>query len=831
MKNWNKEMKSEFGTIHQNSEELLTRIHGNSGFPNSNDEELNYICHLERSQVSLQLKVEELMLAKKEAEKNASEKYAELFQLAPVAYLTLSREGKIIELNTFASHLLGIECTPLRDIHFESFVDDDTKPLFNQFLHRVLNNNSIEVCEVTILKKGSLPQFIRLTGKASANADQYLLTAINIAELKRADEALIEADWRFCALFENSPIAVAYHEMIYDEYRKPVDYRFLDANKSYRELTGTDPRGKTVKQAFPDIENGVFDWIGTYGKVVNTGKTIRFEQFLQYNNRWYDCVAYTYKPNHFVTSFLEITKRKSAEVALKESELKFRTVADQTSDWVYWIGEDQQIFYMSPACKKITGYDPEEFLSKPQLIKEIVYSGDYDSILNYKNQILLKENRDKVYDLEIRVVSKEGALVWIHHISSPIFNENGKYLGRRISNRDITEKKKMITDLIKAKERAEESDRLMSSFLANMSHEIRTPMTGILGFTELLKEPNLSVKEQMEFIRIIEISGTRMLNIINDIMSISKVESGQMEVYLSETNINTQIDYLYTFFKPEAEKKGLQLFFKKTLSSQEAILKTDKEKIYSILTNLVKNAIKFTPSGSIEFGYEKKDKYLEFFIKDTGPGIREEHKHFIFERFRQGSESLSRNYEGAGLGLTISKAFVEMLGGKIWVESTVGKGSIFYFTIPYIAQIEEKKLSKSSVSADNCIKKLKILIAEDNQISSILLGKVMGNFSKEVLNVNNGIDAVEVCFSNPDIDLVLMDIQMPLMDGYEATRLIRKFNAEVVIIAQSAFALTGDQERAIAAGCNSYISKPIQQKHLTELISAYFKQPVPLILN
>ncbi len=799
-----------------------------------NDNMKNWEKELSSEVRMLQLKNEELMLAKEEAEKIAAEKYAELFQFAPVGYFTLSKEGEIIELNTFASQLLGIECALIRNVSFESLVCEDNKPIFNLFLLRVFCNNTNEVCEVTIFKNRGLPAFIQLTGKASASGDQCLLTAINITERKKADEALIEADWRFSALFENGPIGVAYHEMIYDEFGKSIDYRFLDANKSYRELTGIDPRGKTVKQAFPGIENDVFDWIGTYGTVVSTGKSIRFEQFLQFNKRWYDCVSYRYKPNHFVSAFLEITKRKSAEEALKESELKFRTVADQTSDWVYWIGEDQQIFYMSPACKKITGYDPEEFISKPQLLKEIVYSGDSDSILHYKSQILLEENRNKVYDLEIRVIGKDGTLVWINHISSPIFNEHGKYMGRRISNRDITEKKKMITDLIKAKERAEESDRLMSSFLANMSHEIRTPMTGILGFTELLKEPNLSVKEQMEFIHIIEISGARMLNIINDIMSISKVESGQMEVYISETNINTQIDYLYTFFKPEAEKKGLQLFFKKTLSSQEAILRTDKEKIYSILTNLVKNAIKFTPTGSIEFGYERKDEYLEFFIKDTGPGIREEHKHFIFERFRQGSESLSRNYEGAGLGLTISKAFVEMLGGKIWVESTVGKGSTFYFTIPYMAQMEEKKLSESFIRTDiaeNRIKKLKILIAEDNQISSILLGKVMSNFCKEVLNVNNGIDAVEVCFSNPDIDLVLMDIQMPLMDGYEATRLIRKFNAKVVIIAQSAFALTGDQERAIAAGCNNYISKPIQQRHLKELISTYFNQQEPLILN
>ncbi len=363
--------------------------------------------------------------------------------------------------------------------------------------------------------------------------------------------------------------------------------------------------------------------------------------------------------------------------------------------------------------------------------------------------------------------------------------------------------------------------------MANMSHEIRTPMNGILGFAELLKEPNLSGDEQQDYIRIIEKSGARMLNIINDIMSISKVESGHMEVYISETNINRQIDYIYTFFKPEAEQKGLQLFFKKPLSSKEAILNTDKEKIYAILTNLVKNAIKFTPSGSIEFGYERNDKYLEFFVKDTGPGILKEQMKFIFERFRQGSESLSRNYEGAGLGLTISKAFVEMLGGKIWVKSSEGKGSEFYFTIPYTVKTDEKNRSKNIVSADeteNQTKKLKILIAEDDQISSVLLGKVVRNFSKEVLIVKNGIEAVEACCDNPDIDLILMDIKMPLMNGYEATRLIRKFNPGVMIIAQSAFALTGDQEKAIVAGCNEYISKPIKKQHLIELISKHFKK-------
>ncbi|MFA6127489.1 MAG: PAS domain S-box protein [Bacteroidales bacterium] len=244
------------------------------------------------------------------------------------------------------------------------------------------------------------------------------------------------------------------------------------------------------------------------------------------------------------------------------------------------------------------------------------------------------------------------------------------------------ERIKMIDDLVVAKKRAEESDRLKSAFLANMSHEIRTPMNGILGFTELLKEPDLTGDEKNNYISIIEKSGDRLLNTINDILDISKIESGQMELTISEVDINEKIKYLYTFFKPETEQKGIQIFFKNSLPDKEATIKTDGGKIYAILTNLIKNAIKFTITGSVEFGYEKKDHYFEFFVKDTGRGIRQELKKIIFERFRQGSESINRSDEGTGLGLTIAKAHVEMLGGKIWMESQEGKGSVFYFTIP-----------------------------------------------------------------------------------------------------------------------------------------------------
>ncbi len=389
------------------------------------------------------------------------------------------------------------------------------------------------------------------------------------------------------------------------------------------------------------------------------------------------------------------------------------------------------------------------------------------------------------------------------------------------------EYKQINEELSIAKEKSEENDQLKSAFLANMSHEIRTPMNGILGFAELLKKPLLSNEKQQKYINIIEKSGARMLNIINDIISISKIESGQMIISFSETNINEQIEYIHTFFKPEVEQKGMQIFFRNNLPAKEAIIKTDREKVYAILINLVKNAIKFTNKGTIEFGYEKKGKYLEYFVKDTGSGIRQEQKGIIFERFRQGSESLNRNYEGAGLGLSISKAYVEMLGGKIWVESEGRKGSVFYFTIPYNAVSEDEIVITNEVSSvieDNQIKKLKILIAEDDEISEMFITMEVNMFSKEVIKVRTGIEAVEACRKNPDIDLVLMDIKMPEMDGYEATKLIRQFNKDVIIIAQTAYALTTDREKAIEAGCNDYISKPFGQALFAELMKKYFKK-------
>ena len=542
--------------------------------------------------------------------------------------------------------------------------------------------------------------------------------------------------------------------------------------------------------------------------------------------------------NEFFCGFAkDITQRKMEEAALieakqnaEESEENIRAIFENSIDAIR-VSKDGYTVFCNQAFVKLLGYENKsELLGKNGL--DLVSPKERSRIEQNIRKRALGEEVPSFYEsIGLRKNGEE----------FPFEIKVGNYILRNeefnlVIVRDITDRKKNEQELIIAKEQAQESDRLKSAFLANMSHEIRTPMNGILGFANLLKSPNLSGEEQKEYIEIINQSGARMLNIINDILDISKIESGQMKVELAESNINKQIEYIYTFFKPEAEAKSVQLSIQNSLTSDASVIYSDREKVFAILTNLMKNAIKFTDKGSIELGYrikpganvnlvsDQKNTELVFFVKDTGIGIAIDRQTAIFERFIQADDTNIRAYQGAGLGLAITKSYVEMLGGRIWVESEIGKGSTFYFTLPYNPNMPVKNTIESAAPRDSSltkIKKLKILIAEDDTASERLLAIQLKFFTKELLKVTTGKDAIKTCYENPDIDLILMDIQMPEMNGYEAVIKIRETNKDVIIIAQTAYGLTGDREKAIEAGCNDYISKPLNFVSLKEIIQKY----------
>lgn len=392
---------------------------------------------------------------------------------------------------------------------------------------------------------------------------------------------------------------------------------------------------------------------------------------------------------------------------------------------------------------------------------------------------------------------------------------------------NVSERKKVEENLNEALEKAQESDRLKSAFLANMSHEIRTPMSGILGFTNLLKKPELSGDKKKKYIDIIEKSGKRMLSTINDIIDISRIESGQVEIVNTDFCINEILEELFIFFKQEAEAKGINLQYKSTLSNTDALIISDAHKLEGILTNLIKNGIKFTEKGSVTFGYQLKEinqqQYLEFYVSDTGIGIPENRIDAIFNRFEQADIEDKMALEGSGLGLSISKSYLEMLGGSISVVSKINEGSTFTFSIPYIKQSPKAKNSTIKAKEQEAIfKNLLVIIAEDDSTNTLVFKAMLEDYFGKVLYASNGEETIELCKKHPNVDLILMDIKMPKTNGYDATRAIRKFNKKVVIIAQTAYGLTGDREKALQVGCNDYIGKPIIKDDILEIIKPYF---------
>ncbi|MBI9052394.1 MAG: PAS domain S-box protein [Bacteroidales bacterium] len=388
------------------------------------------------------------------------------------------------------------------------------------------------------------------------------------------------------------------------------------------------------------------------------------------------------------------------------------------------------------------------------------------------------------------------------------------------------DRKRTEEELLKAKEHAEESDRLKSAFLANMSHEIRTPMNGILGFAKLLQKPDITTGKLNSFVEIIINSSNQLLNIVNDILDISKIETGQIELYEEEIDLNKVLRDIRSFFGLKASELGLELILITELKLGKFNILIDKSKLKQIIYNLIGNSLKFTKKGSIEFGYKLEQNSINFFVKDTGIGIPKKYHAEIFNRFNKLETNLSELHGGTGLGLAICKGLVEGLGGKISVISEENKGTTFTFKLPLkiVKQIETKS-SISDVEHKENIKSM-ILIVEDEEINAEYLKEVLHIRGINFIHAKNGAEALKIFKKNKEIDLVLMDLKMPIMDGFEATKEMKKIKSHIPIIAQTAYAMKSDRIRALDAGCDDYISKPIVEEALFELIKKHLANKV-----
>jgi PAS domain S-box-containing protein len=489
----------------------------------------------------------------------------------------------------------------------------------------------------------------------------------------------------------------------------------------------------------------------------------------------------------------------------------------------------EQLFENSPEAIAIT--DPEskgikinkQFTNLFGYTKEDIEGVVIDTLLTDKT----KENeainlnsitaRGQLIEVETRRKCKNGKLVDVSIMGNPII-ANNKVQAIFGIYRDITQRKEYEKHLKEAKNRAEESDRLKSAFLANMSHEIRTPMNHILGFTDLMTTQFIEEKERQEYASLIKQSGSNLLQLINNIIDLSKIESRQIKLHKTPTSINQVLAVLYEKYyshKNTFNRNNLILKVQKALSDQDSVIITDAKRLEQLLSNLIDNAIKFTEEGSVEFGYQLRDNNtLEFFVSDTGIGIPEDNLKDIFKTFRQVDGSDTRQYGGTGLGLTITHRLVEILGGTISIESTIRKGTSFYISLPYT------KPEKSESELYNW-KDKKILIVDDEKNNFEFFKSSIAKTNATIFWAKNGLEAIDLCQS-VEFDLILMDVQMPSMNGFDATKQIKSHNANITIIGQTAYNEQDYKQRMMNAGCDDYLTKPIHSGELLDSINRQF---------
>lgn len=515
----------------------------------------------------------------------------------------------------------------------------------------------------------------------------------------------------------------------------------------------------------------------------------------------------------------DITERKIAEAALLEANQFNKQIIQSAREGFVVYDRNLKYKVWNPYMENLTGIPASDVIGKHPM-DLFPFLGDAGVIELIYRSLKGETISEMDFEFKIPVTGKSG---WVSDSTAPLMNSVGEIVGVIRTVHDITERKRAEQELILAKEKAEENDRLKTAFLSNMSHEIRTPMNGISGFAQLLVRSDVTPENRKLYSDTIDDCCDQLLNTVNNIIDISKIETGQMDVTIETVNLNNLIRDLYTLHNIKALKKGITLQIKMSLNDNECLIYSDKHKLQQILNNLISNSIKFTLEGHVKFGYRIIKSTIQFFVNDTGIGILPEFQDKVFDSFRQVETGYSRNYDGAGLGLSISKSLVQLLGGDIEVRSIPGKGSTFFFSIFYKPSFDNSNHKRNDRYKEpvSIPENTTILVVEDYVINFMYIKQALSEEKIILLHAWNGKEAVDLCSTNENIDIILMDIKMPIMDGYDATRQIKKIRPDIPVIAQTAYAIKGDEEKLLKSGFDGYLSKPIPQNDLINIINRF----------
>ncbi len=736
-------------------------------------------------------------------------------------------EGKITYVNNAVERMLGIDSGSIIGKSVKTYGENPNKGATQQeIIDGTLQKGSWNGTVVNREPDGK-EHYLNVRTQILKNYNDEAIgmcgISTDITEQKLHEELLLESEMRYSNLFNNMVDGFSLNEIITDENGNPVDWRFLHVNRAHQKQTGLkmeDTIGKTIKEIFPDVEQ---DWIDFYGHVALTGEAADKVSFNHNTGNYYEVNAFSPSPGKFAAIFNNITDRILAERQLldakektENSERKLRSMFDNTLTGIMFCTKDGQVVDANKAMLNIVGSPSLETSLKLNLLEHELLKK-----VGFADNFLKSIAERTVIGDETHYTSLYGKTSYLKYFLIPIFNKEELH-GVWVNVHDMTDLWKIQTDLKEAKEKAEAADQLKTAFLNNISHEVRTPLNGILGFGEILVNHACEEEEKQYYLEILHTNSNRLMQTITDYMDISLITSGNQEVHLSEVKPFEMIKTCYDDYLPKCSKKGIELHMMLPENSEEETITSDPGMLQKSLYHLVENAWKFTDKGKITIGFQSSAGQVEFFVSDTGKGIVPENHDRIFGNFVQEDNSNTRGYEGSGLGLSIVKGFTGLLGGNITLISEKNSGSTFRIMLPkkQSVQADTEQKPETSTQAKKTGNYV-ILIVEDDESVFEYFEAIFNHQPCTLLKAYNGESAISVCDEHPEIDLVLMDLKMPVMNGFEATKIIKQMRPTLPVIAQTAYALAGDEHRARQAGCDDYITKPIKRSKLFEKMKKF----------
>jgi PAS domain S-box-containing protein len=750
--------------------------------------------------------IEDITERKKTREELAIQKqyFSNLFQSSPDAIAILNKKDIVIDINKRFTELFEYNLEEAKGKYINDLiVPADLKEEGKKTTRAVAEGNNIYLETQRVSKSGKRTDVTISGTTVKLGPDSHAVYGIyrDITKRKQTENELIENERRYRVLADASNEAIFISENgICIDANKKASEMFGYSHDQLIGIFGTDVIAEESKELVK--QNLISGYKKPYEATAQHKNGRKFPALFQGQ-------SFEFKGKKLrITTVSDLTLIKKNEQKLIENEKRYRLLADATSEGIV-ISENGRCVDVNQTLCTLFGYDYDELIGE-----------DVTRLIASDSRELAKKHITEGYEEPYEAIGlKKDGSTFQGLFLGQMFEYNGR-ITRLATVRDLTEQKKYEQELIEAKIKAEESDKLKTSFLSNMSHEIRTPMNAILGFSNMLADPDLDDDEREEFTSLIETNSESLLNIINDILDVAKIEAGETQLFDSTFRLNSILDQIYLTHKQiliDQNKGHINFNLIKTQGENYEIT-VDINRFKQILTNLISNAIKFTHEGSIDIGYETKNNLVEFYVKDTGIGVPPESQLNIFDRFRQVDETHTREYGGTGLGLTISRSFVRLMNGDMWVESEPNKGSTFYFTIPVVKPAVEytKKESMETMLKEVSLENKVFLIAEDVSSNFEFLEAVLNRFNSSVVWARDGREAVDIIKQGEhSFDLILMDIQMPVMNGYDATMLIKELKPDIPIIAQTAYAMVEDRQKALDSGCDDYIAKPIKS---TELI-------------